>query len=257
MSKGSDAVKKWRRVTKNKIVLSLGGGCCICGYNKCNNALEIHHLDPEEKDFTIGSVMARPASWEKIAEELKKCVLLCSNHHKEVHEGMTEVALDAPRFDEWFINNDLKTDWDNCPVCSELKPPCKKTCSRTCAARLSGKIRWDDEKMLSMYIENESFSKIADYFGCSILAVHKRYEKITRNRKRECPYCNSEFIFNNANQKYCSPECASANRRKCIHPTKEQLSSDIAEMSWCAIGRKYGVSDNACKKWARNYGLIC
>ena len=28
-----------------------GGYCIICNYNKCNSALEFHHLNPKEKDF--------------------------------------------------------------------------------------------------------------------------------------------------------------------------------------------------------------
>jgi len=259
MSKSSEAVKKWRREMKKKVVLSLGGGCCICGYNKCNNALEIHHLDPSIKDFSIGQIMAHPVTWAKIVEELRKCVLVCSNHHKKIHKGMTDIPDDAQRFDEWFVDIELKTDWDECPVCSELKAPYKKTCSRSCATRLSGKIRWDDEKMLSMMNDSVSLSKIADYFGVSILAVHKRYDKITKNRDRECAYsdCNVVFQYRNANQKYCSKKCARMSYRKCQdRPSKSQLEEDISSMTWVAIGKKYGVSDNACRKWARKYGLI-
>jgi Zn finger protein HypA/HybF involved in hydrogenase expression len=43
--------------------------------------------------------------------------------------------------------------------------------------------------------------------------------------------------------------------RKVLRPTKEELSSMITSMSWSAIGRKYGVSDNAVRKWAKWYGL--
>ena len=30
-----------------------GGKCVCCGYNKCNNALDFHHLDPNKKEFNI------------------------------------------------------------------------------------------------------------------------------------------------------------------------------------------------------------
>jgi len=36
----------------------------------------------------------------------------------------------------------------------------------------------------------------------------------------------------------------------------EERIETIDTMSWCAIGRKYKVSDNAVRKWARKYGLI-
>jgi len=56
--------------------------------------------------------------------------------------------------------------------------------------------------------------------------------------------------------KFCSQECSHRAARKCTWPTLEQLKTDIATLSWTAIGRKYGVSDNAARKWARNYQLI-
>ena len=35
--------------------------------------------------------------------------------------------------------------------------------------------------------------------------------------------------------------------------TYEQLLADLAAMSWLAVGAKYGVSDNAVRKWLRRY----
>ena len=48
-------VKKRRSVLKEELVKYKGGKCEICGYNKCIEALEFHHLNREEKDFTISS----------------------------------------------------------------------------------------------------------------------------------------------------------------------------------------------------------
>jgi hypothetical protein len=41
--------------------------------------------------------------------------------------------------------------------------------------------------------------------------------------------------------------------RKVERPSHEQLLSDVSEMSMLAVGRKYGVSDNAVRKWLRWY----
>lgn len=38
-------------------------------------------------------------------------------------------------------------------------------------------------------------------------------------------------------------------------PSREELLKDIATSSFCAVGRKYGVSDNAIRKWCAAYGL--
>lgn len=62
----------------------MGGKCEICGYDKCLVALEAHHVDPSTKDFSISDV----ASLDRIERELEKCVLLCANCHREVHDGL-------------------------------------------------------------------------------------------------------------------------------------------------------------------------
>ena len=99
MTKGSDRVKLWRKNTKNRMVLSMGGKCQICGYNKCNEVLDFHHLDPNEKDFGFGFSRAHPRSAEIIQEELKKCILLCSNCHREVHLGIANIPDVYAKFD--------------------------------------------------------------------------------------------------------------------------------------------------------------
>jgi hypothetical protein len=61
------------------------GGCCsVCGYDRCIEALEFHHLDPEKKDFGISN-KGYTRSWEKIKKELDQCEILCANCHREVH----------------------------------------------------------------------------------------------------------------------------------------------------------------------------
>lgn len=61
-----------------------GSKCQLCDYNKYPGALEFHHLDPNEKDFNISK--ARLLSFNlEIKKELDKCILLCANCHREVH----------------------------------------------------------------------------------------------------------------------------------------------------------------------------
>ncbi len=57
----------------------------ICGYDRSILAFDFHHVEVWRKDFTISAKMT---SWEKIEPELKKCVLLCSRCHREVHDGL-------------------------------------------------------------------------------------------------------------------------------------------------------------------------
>ena len=66
-----------------------GGKCCICGYNKCAQALAFHHIDTSTKEFSIAH--AKLTSFSKIKAELDKCILVCNNCHSEIHAGMIKV----------------------------------------------------------------------------------------------------------------------------------------------------------------------
>ncbi len=86
----SARVSKRRRKLKQLLVEEHGGRCKICGYNKCINALEFHHLDKESKKFGIAE-KGVTRSYDKAKEETDKCVLLCSNCHREVESGFTKL----------------------------------------------------------------------------------------------------------------------------------------------------------------------
>lgn len=81
----TEAGNRRRRKIKEKAIEYKGGSCVKCGYNKCNSALEFHHSEPNEKDFSIGK-KGYCTSWEKVKKELDKCILVCSNCHREIHE---------------------------------------------------------------------------------------------------------------------------------------------------------------------------
>ena len=72
-----------RRSMKIQAIKLLGGKCSICGYDRCVDALEFHHENPQEKEFKLGS--GNTMSWTEYKKEALKCVLLCSNCHKEIH----------------------------------------------------------------------------------------------------------------------------------------------------------------------------
>ncbi len=59
--------------------------CEICGYNKCPTALDFHHKDPQEKEFSIAKGIGRRYPKERILKEIEKCFILCSNCHRELH----------------------------------------------------------------------------------------------------------------------------------------------------------------------------
>ncbi len=84
------AVVKRRKKIREMAIGYKGRQCSICGYSKCLKALEFHHLDSNGKDFGI-SEKGYTRSWDQVKAELDKCILLCANCHREVHEGMTQL----------------------------------------------------------------------------------------------------------------------------------------------------------------------
>lgn len=180
MSKQSDRVKKWRRATKDRIIESMGGSCVCCGYNRCQSALALHHLDPAQKDFGLGSVRASIKNWNIIVQELKKCILVCHNCHNEIHEGITTLPekynLFSSSFEDYklLLKNKSKS---NCPICKEPMPMKNKYCSLSCSSKSKSKINWSAIDLVEK-IKNTNISKIAEDIGCSDAAVHKRLKKL-------------------------------------------------------------------------------
>lgn len=84
-------------------------------------------------------------------------------------------------------------------------------------------------------------------------------------RERTCPGCGGTFAPKDVRHRYCSQDCwgrvaarlyrgkAHPDARKVPRPSYDQLMSDLESMSILAVGRKYGVSDNAVRKWIRWY----
>ncbi len=86
--RNSKSVMSWRKRAKEKLVKYKGGSCKCCGYNICVEALEFHHIDPDEKDFSISG---KSWSFEKLNSEVDKCIMVCSNCHKEIHAGIRNI----------------------------------------------------------------------------------------------------------------------------------------------------------------------
>jgi hypothetical protein len=81
--------------------------------------------------------------------------------------------------------------------------------------------------------------------------------------ERACLRCGTTFFPADGRQRYCSGFCGvrwdragrprPGGRKVRERPPYEQLLAEIAATGWSAVGRKYGVSDNAIRKWVRAY----
>jgi hypothetical protein len=82
---------------------------------------------------------------------------------------------------------------------------------------------------------------------------------------RDCRRCGQRFIAKYPGHRYCSHTCGcrwdrsslrgvpNPESRKVERPPYKRLLAEIEATSYLAVGRKYGVSDNAVRKWVRFY----
>lgn len=131
----AQAVKDWRKKTKLRMINSFGAACGICGYNKSAEALHFHHVNPDEKEFSLAGVRANPKKWEDIVKELRKCVLLCANCHSEVHHSNLSIPENVARFNEEYVNYKLvEGTHKRCSTesCTNIIPASRTYCFKSC-----------------------------------------------------------------------------------------------------------------------------
>lgn len=103
INKRSRALKKEKRewvnsLKKNKI-------CSKCGEDRWF-CLEYHHINPENKKFTISNAISGGYGKESILKEIEKCILLCGNCHEHFHYLGREMENWEPS-KEWLNNKEV------------------------------------------------------------------------------------------------------------------------------------------------------
>jgi hypothetical protein len=88
-----------------------------------------------------------------------------------------------------------------------------------------------------------------------------RKRRLTRV-EQDCVRCGKSFRPRDGRQRYCSRECgtrwdrsgiARPGARKVDRPPYAQLLREVKAIGFSATGRRYGVTDNAIRKWLRQY----
>lgn len=79
-----------RKKVKEILVKEHGGKCQICGYDRYIGALDFHHLDRNTKEFNL-SGKGSTRSLSKARQEALKCILVCTNCHREIEGGIIVV----------------------------------------------------------------------------------------------------------------------------------------------------------------------
>lgn len=65
---------------------------CACCSETETCCLDLHHLDPNEKEVTVSNVI-RYWSWERLKTEINKCIVVCSNCHRKIHAGVLQISV--------------------------------------------------------------------------------------------------------------------------------------------------------------------
>lgn len=178
-------VKNSRQRLKMRLLYVAGDRCTICGYDKCRTALEFHHLNPKEKDFTL-STNANIAT-EKALEEIKKCILVCANCHREIHSDLINSAT-----------------------------------------------------LISLYSQERANEILAELNAIKTKTLHY------------CKDCGK--LLSEPRAERCS-NCANKARRVCERPSRDELKKLIRTTPFTQLGQRFGVTDNAVKKWCKAEGL--
>ena len=178
-------LKQKERGLKRKIELIKykGGKCEICGYDKNIAVFEFHHVDPTKKFFALDLRHLSNTTIDKIKEEADKCILVCANCHREIHNPNLN-KKDVENYISNSSTNNIRTFGTKhklsiCENCGkEYKyVKGKRFCSDEC--RESFKKYPSYEEVILKYNELLSWDKVAKYFNLT----RKIISGIRKNKK--------------------------------------------------------------------------
>ena len=267
MSMRSEAVKLWRKATKERMVAAMGGKCQCCGYDHCTDSMDFHHIDPAQKELSFGKVTANPRAWPVLVNELRKCILVCRNCHGEIHAGVRTLPENYVRFDERYVDYRTHPNLCNpCPTCGEPKPQQHRYCSPRCSGRVSKNHKWDKSDLIGL-AKVKTAEEIAEIKGVCHATVTRHLRKVgvvavqptSKKERTFVPFVHikssratlSKVSDTDPNWRH-RPVFKS---RKVERPSKEELTEMVWESSLLAVGKRFGVGDNAVRKWCKSYGI--
>lgn len=175
-SKNSEYVCNHVKKRKKDLVSLFGGRCCICGFDAFQEALEFHHVNPQNKSFGLTDSNAVTKALESQLEEARKCVLLCANCHRGVHAGYLELPLGAElSFNEERAQELIKEKQKKiyrCERCGAEITHKAKLCVE-CASLVSRKVDRPSRDELKNLIREKPFTHIAKDYSVSDNAVRR------------------------------------------------------------------------------------
>ena len=200
----SQNVIAFRQRRKINLIKVAGDKCCLCNYNHCIGALEFHHIDPSQKSYGLAA-NGNCHDLEKDLAEIKKCILVCANCHREIHEGYyTQEELWLKQIYNEEIANELRQKKE--AISTKTRFFCKQ-CGNEIAHNITGlcKVcilearrvvkqrpsRAELKKLIRMY----PFTEIGRMYNISDNAIRKWCisEKLPSTKKEINQYSNEDW----------------------------------------------------------------
>lgn len=171
-------IKKYRNSLKQFITDEMGGKCIICKYDKCHSALECHHVDVINKKFNISTW--KKVSVKSVITEAAKCILVCTNCHREIHEKITKIPIDIKFIDvDYCVKKYQDRRKDYCPMCKSQKSKRKKFCGAKCANKFKQRVDWDNIDLHDLlFIKKMTVYAIGKMLNINGNSVIKRAKKL-------------------------------------------------------------------------------
>lgn len=165
---------------KSDLIKVFHSKCCICGFDAYQEALEFHHVNPEEKSFGLTDSNAVTKALSKQLEEAKKCILVCANCHRGIHNGHVILPSNYKDFYDKDIAQQLLDELQ--AVKTHKKYYCQR-CGKTinrkatfcpeCAKLNSRKVNRPSRDDLKALIREKPFTQIALQFSVTDNTIRK------------------------------------------------------------------------------------
>ncbi len=258
------------RVKSNKLLLisTFGYKCMDCKKTFHWQAMDFHHRNRATKDSEISGLMRHELT-EAAMDEINKCDLLCKcchrkRHHKEDEKSANPVNTYTKMLKKLLV----KAFGGKCLLCGiedeyiiydfhHINPKTKimgishmmkyhssisdtvseaKKCAMLCACCHA-----------EVHAENLKIEE-KEYMDIKIIEAYKEGKA---KKHSSCKACGKEVA---RGAKHCKAHCI--QEKKVPRPSLEELMTFLSENSYLAAGRKYGVSDNAIRKWLRTMNKV-
>lgn len=148
----------------------------MCGFSEVQEALEFHHVNSEEKEFSICGSNSTTKALEAQLKEMKKCILVCANCHRGIHHGIYSIPNNWKNFyDDEIADNLLKKLEKKKYYCHECGVELKTKATRCphCARLYLRKVERPSRDELKSLIRSLPFTQIGEKFGVADNTIRK------------------------------------------------------------------------------------